>query len=84
VVRADARRWVVDAGHHDLVLADPPYRFDGWVDLLRALSADLVVIESDRLVDVPSGWEVVRDRRYGSTVVRVARCLPTDDRGGLP
>jgi 16S rRNA (guanine966-N2)-methyltransferase len=84
VVRADARRWVADAGHHDLVLADPPYRFDGWSDLINQVSADVLVVESDRQVDLPPQWEVVRDRRYGSTVVRVARRLPSDDHGGLP
>ncbi len=58
----------------DLVLADPPYAFDGWVALLDALEAHLdpdgvVVIETDRSPDLPPGWEVARERTYGGTVV---------------
>lgn len=62
----------------DLVLADPPYAFHGWAALLAAvvprLAADgLVVIESDRSVALPPGWENVRERTYGGTVVLFAR-----------
>jgi 16S rRNA (guanine966-N2)-methyltransferase len=62
----------------DVVLADPPYRFDGWPGLLAALallpaSTDpagvLMVLESDHEVAAPAGWDVVRTRGYGSTVV---------------
>jgi 16S rRNA (guanine966-N2)-methyltransferase len=84
VVRADAVGWLAGAPPHDLALLDPPYRFDRWPELLGAVAADLVVIESDRPVDLPEGWEVVRDRRYGSTVVRVARCLSSGDAREVP
>lgn len=62
----------------DLVLADPPYAFEAWDDLLAALvprlAADgLVVVESDRSVPLPGGWEKVRERTYGGTVVLFAR-----------
>ncbi|MCO8127017.1 16S rRNA (guanine(966)-N(2))-methyltransferase RsmD [Acidimicrobiia bacterium EGI L10123] len=65
----------------DLVLADPPYAFDGWAALLADLAtrlADdgLVVIESGRAVDLPPGWERVRERTYGGTVVLFARPEP--------
>jgi 16S rRNA (guanine966-N2)-methyltransferase len=58
----------------DLVLADPPYAFDGWVDLLERLAplADegaVIVIESDRSVTLPGGWEKMRERTYGGTVI---------------
>lgn len=62
----------------DLVLADPPYTFDGWADLLVALAPRLaadavVVVESDRSPALPPGWEKVRERTYGGTVVLFAR-----------
>ena len=79
VVRGDAVSWAATGAHHDLALLDPPYAFDGWVDLLAAVDADLVVVESDREIALPAGWEVVRDRRYGTTFVRVARCLSRGD-----
>jgi len=67
----------------DLVLADPPYAFDGWVELLEALVPRLdedavVVAESDRAVPLPAGWSTVRERTYGGTVVTFARREPPD------
>ena len=62
----------------DLVLADPPYAFDDWDDLLGAVLPRLaedavVVIETDRSLTLPAGWEKVRERTYGGTVVLFAR-----------
>jgi 16S rRNA (guanine966-N2)-methyltransferase len=62
--RREGRRW-------DLALLDPPYAFDGWTGLLTALPAELAVIESDRSVAAPAGWRVVREGRYGTTLVTV-------------
>lgn len=61
----------------DLVLADPPYDFDGWQPLLTALAEVLdpegfVVLESDRPVEVAPGWEKVREKSYGGTVIAFA------------
>lgn len=62
----------------DLVLADPPYAFDGWDDLFAGVLPHLVddaivVVESDRSLPLPTGWEKVRERTYGGTVVLFAR-----------
>lgn len=65
----------------DLVLADPPYEFDEWSALLARLVDAVVVIESDRVIEVPLGWEVLRQRRYGGTVVTIARCTDRDEHG---
>ena len=77
VVRRDAVRWAVAdpaaARHFDLVLADPPYAFEGWDDLLGALDADVVVCESGKDLEPPAGWDVVRRKRYGTTVVTVLK-----------
>jgi 16S rRNA (guanine966-N2)-methyltransferase len=61
----------------DLALLDPPYDFDGWDDLLATLPADLAVVESDRPVVPPPGWGVVRERRYGTTLVTVLGSNPS-------
>jgi 16S rRNA (guanine966-N2)-methyltransferase len=55
----------------DLVLADPPYDFDRWSELLAATRADFVVAESGRPLDDLSidGWTVTRSKRYGRTWV---------------
>ena len=58
----------------DLVLADPPYAYDVWGDLLVALAAHLapdaiVVAESDRRIEPPPGWEILWERTYGGTVI---------------
>lgn len=69
------------AGPYDLVLADPPYDFDGWAELLDALGAVLapdatVVAESATssggvLADAVAGvgGTILRQRSYGGTVV---------------
>ncbi len=64
--RAPERRW-------DLALLDPPYAFDGWAAVLEHLHADVVVCESDRAIDLGARFELVREKRYGSTVVLIAR-----------
>jgi 16S rRNA (guanine966-N2)-methyltransferase len=65
---AQQRRW-------DLALLDPPHDYDGWQELLLDLPAQIVVLESNRAVDPPFGWEVVRAKRYGRIHVVIARRL---------
>lgn len=55
----------------DLALVDPPYAYETWPALLATVDAGIVVIESDRIVEVDAAWDVMRDRSYGSTVVRI-------------
>jgi len=82
VVSGDAHRalaaFAATGRRFDLALLDPPYATADWERLLPAVPADLVVLESDREVPVPEGWDVLRSRRYGGTVVAFAR------RGDLP
>lgn len=82
VHRGDALRVAAHVGPFDLVLLDPPYAFEQWAELLAAVErlvdpdhGGLVVIEKGRRTDVvlPEGWESVRDKRYGSTVVVMAQ-----------
>ena len=68
-------------GPVDLVLADPPYDFDRWGEILVALGPvvapdAVVVVESDRSVAdevgerlAGLGGGILRERRYGGTVV---------------
>jgi 16S rRNA (guanine966-N2)-methyltransferase len=78
LVRGDAVRFVdtaADAGEtFDVVLADPPYAFDGWPTLLARLPAAVAVLESDRPLEPGSGWSA-RSKRYGDSVVTLARRL---------
>jgi 16S rRNA (guanine966-N2)-methyltransferase len=80
VVTAPVERFVqgVDGRRWDLALIDPPYDHpdDGWLDLLDVLPADLAVLESDREVEPPFGWEVLRSKRYGRTNVLIATRRP--------
>jgi 16S rRNA (guanine966-N2)-methyltransferase len=74
VVVADAAEWVSRTRPSaDLVLADPPYAFDGWAALLDSLSADVVALESDRAVELPARFDAYRTRRHGGTVVTLGR-----------
>ncbi len=56
---------------YDIVLADPPYDFDGWAELLDALPAPMAVLESGRELQIDGDWSVVRQRTYGTTVVTI-------------
>lgn len=76
VVPGDGVEHLARGHRYDLVLLDPPYEFDRWPDLLGSISHGTVVIESDRGVEVPPGWVVHRVKRYGTTVVTVARSGP--------
>jgi len=65
-----------EADSYDLVFADPPYAFDDWSELfalIEGVVADdgMVVVESDRPIDPPEGWVILRAKRYGSTVVHI-------------
>jgi len=74
VVRDDALGFLRrGAGPFDVAFCDPPYAFDGWTELGRLLDAGVVVVESDREVDLGGGWSVERTRRYGDTLVTMAR-----------
>jgi 16S rRNA (guanine966-N2)-methyltransferase len=73
IVRMDAHRY--DDGPFDLALLDPPYATtdDQWRALLGHLDAHVIVVESDRAVDLGDRWELLRSKQYGSTVVQIAR-----------
>lgn len=87
VVQADALAWVQaqdrgpGAKRPGLVFADPPYAWDGWPALLGALASDrpLVVMESGGDTELPGGWDVLRSKRYGGTVVTLTRPRAGDD-----
>lgn len=79
---------VDDAAEFDLVLCDPPYQYDAWPELFASIEQvvapdAVVVVESDRRIEVPDGWQVARDKRYGGTVVCVVTPPPVlRDRSG--
>jgi 16S rRNA (guanine966-N2)-methyltransferase len=76
----------VDEPVVDLVTADPPYAWEGWGALLDILAPirPLVVAETGAELDLPDGWQALRSKRYGGTVVTLARRTqamknPTDE-----
>lgn len=60
-------------GPVDLALCDPPYSYTGWPELLAALDAAHVVIESDRAIDLPPDLQILRQKQYSGTVVTIVR-----------
>ena len=73
IVVGPVERWEPEAV--DLVLADPPYGWQGWPALLarlRQVDDVLVVVEADHPVEA-DGWEVVAQKRHGGTVVSQLR-----------
>ncbi len=71
VVRADVLRWLATHRHafFDLAFCDPPYAFGEWAALLGGLPAHLAVLESGERIEAPPGWDAVKERRYGTTLV---------------
>jgi 16S rRNA (guanine966-N2)-methyltransferase len=78
VVQADVFRFLADAppAGVDIAFADPPYAFDDWPRLLDLLPAGLVAIEARSHVDLGPQWRALRSKRYGDTVVTLARSQP--------
>jgi 16S rRNA (guanine966-N2)-methyltransferase len=78
VVQADVVRFLTERAPQnvDIAFADPPYAFDGWPRLLEVLPARLVAIEARTHIDLPPGWHPLRSKRYGDTVVTLARFDP--------
>ncbi|TMK83513.1 MAG: methyltransferase, partial [Actinobacteria bacterium] len=71
-VRADAVRWLDGDAAFDLALVDPPYSFNAWDVVFSRLRAKILVAESNRDLEIPSPWRIVRHKRYGGTVVHLA------------
>jgi 16S rRNA (guanine966-N2)-methyltransferase len=75
VVATPVERWLAGLAvgmRFDLAFCDPPYTYDGWDALLAALPAGLVIVESDRPLPLPAGWDLAREARYGGTWVGFA------------
>jgi 16S rRNA (guanine966-N2)-methyltransferase len=81
VLREDVARFLDRPHAFDLALVDPPYEYDGWEGLLTKLGATLAVLESRRPVQVPAGWQVIKNKRYGGTLVTVVRSLGAHQKG---
>lgn len=78
VAHADVMRFLggrpPGAEGFDIAFADPPYAFDGWPALLAVVPARLVAIEARTHVPLDEAmWHPLRSRRYGDTVVTLAR-----------
>jgi 16S rRNA (guanine966-N2)-methyltransferase len=81
VVHADVFRYLAGAADgppFDIAFADPPYAFDDWPRLLGAVRARVVAVEARTHVALPPGWRPLRSKRYGDTVVTLAR-LESED-----
>jgi 16S rRNA (guanine966-N2)-methyltransferase len=74
VICGDVMSWTATtASRYDLVLCDPPYGFDQWEALVARLPGGLAILESDAEIPAACGWGVIKSKRYGGTIVTVAR-----------
>ena len=76
IVAGDAETVGAQQRNIDLVIADPPYGYNDWARLVDGVTADLVVLESDRPIGDIAGWETVREKKYGRTFVSFLRPSP--------
>lgn len=75
IVSGDVLRWLAttEGESFDVAFCDPPHGFGVWGRLLGRLDATILVAESDRPVVAHPAWSVLSERRWGSTVVQMAR-----------
>lgn len=75
VVVGEAVSFVGRMSPCDVLFADPPYAFTDWDGLLGRVgsSAGLVVAETGAPWQPVDGWQTVKAKTYGGTVVTVAR-----------
>jgi 16S rRNA (guanine966-N2)-methyltransferase len=74
VIRADVMGWIASTQtEFDLALIDPPYALDTWPEILSNVNASMIVAESNGHIEETKGWDVVRDKEYGTTVITVLR-----------
>lgn len=78
VRRADAMTYVASSPAVDVAILDPPYPFDEWSTLLGQVPAEVVVVESDREIELGPRWESFKCGRYAATVVELARAVRSD------
>jgi 16S rRNA (guanine966-N2)-methyltransferase len=66
-------------GMVDLVTADPPYVWHGWGQLFAVLAplAPVVLAETGDDLVVPPGWQALRSKHYGGSVITLARSSGT-------
>ncbi len=88
VVRSDVLRWLRRKGRAgaglegsggeavNVAFCDPPYAFSAWPELMAALTAELVVVESKEPLGQLPDWRAVKARTYGGTVVTLMEPLP--------
>ena len=74
VIQADAVSWARESDtSFDLVLADPPYADDDWLELLDVVESKWLVAEAGGELPEHPRWDVVREKAYGTTVVTVLK-----------
>jgi 16S rRNA (guanine966-N2)-methyltransferase len=59
-------------GGFDLALADPPYAFEQWAELLAVLPAKVVLAEHSKPLDTAPAFDTIRSYRYRGTLVTLA------------
>lgn len=69
VITGDVLSFVRKPNEFDVAFVAPPYVFDEWDPIFESLNAGLMVCESDRPLQPPARWRVIRARKYGQTEI---------------
>jgi 16S rRNA (guanine966-N2)-methyltransferase len=78
IVPADATMALSRVSAASVMLADPPYGFEQWAQILISSPAPFVVAESSGRIGAIEGWRTTREKRYGRAFVTFF------ERGGEP
>lgn len=72
VVRSSAHAFLAGSrSSFDVAFLDPPYDYDDWASILDTISADTVVVESNRAIDAGPRWTELKTSRYGAATIAV-------------
>tara|TARA_B100000902_G_scaffold396769_1_gene458687 strand:+ start:3729 stop:4247 length:519 start_codon:yes stop_codon:yes gene_type:complete len=72
IEKADALNFLAKEDHFDVVLLDPPYKYENWGILLTRIKAHSIVIESAEPVTLENDWEIIKSQKYGQTNLLIA------------
>ncbi len=72
ILKTDALSFLERDDYFDVVLLDPPYKYEHWGTLLKRVNAHSIVIESSEQVTLESDWEIIKSQKYGQTNLLIA------------
>lgn len=79
IVNRPVERVVATLDSFAVAFCDPPYAKDPWPFIFETVDAELLVGHSESPIELASGWEELKRRKYGRSHILIARPLTSLD-----